>query len=135
MCCQLKIYGNIAAYFSSNSSKISYFPVFPTLPKFGVFPRTVITGNYHWEFPPPVFTGQPCHWFITPVSVGPLSFENLEAASSAVFAGRKSQSSKLTGASSKFVSSKPSFPPVKNVGSKKLLPGNLVFTEIIVLLI
>ena len=53
MCSQL--YGNIAAYFSSNSSKISYFPVFPTLPKFGVFPRTVITGNYHWEFPPPVY--------------------------------------------------------------------------------
>ena len=55
------IYGNIAEYFSSNSSRISYFPVFPTLPKFGVFPRTVITGNYRWEFPPPVFTGQPCY--------------------------------------------------------------------------
>ena len=39
---------------------MSYFPVFPALPKFGVFPRTVITGNYRWEFPPPVFTGQPC---------------------------------------------------------------------------
>ena len=47
-------------YFSKKSSKISYFPVFPTLAKFGVFPRTVITGNYHWEFPPPVFPGQPC---------------------------------------------------------------------------
>ena len=46
-------------YFSKNSSKISYFPVFPTLAKFGVFPRTVITGNYRWEFPPPVFPGQP----------------------------------------------------------------------------
>ena len=45
--------------FSKNGSKISYFPVFPTLAKFGVFPRTVITGNYHWEFPPPVFPGQP----------------------------------------------------------------------------
>ena len=46
-------------YFSKNSSKISYFPVFPTLAKFGVFPRTVITGNYRWEFPPTVFPGQP----------------------------------------------------------------------------
>ena len=46
-------------YFSKNSYKISYFPVFPTLAKFGVFPRTVITGNYRWEFPPPVFPGQP----------------------------------------------------------------------------
>ena len=48
-------------YFGKNSSKISYFPVFPTLAKFGVFPRTVITGNYRWEFPPLVFPGQPCY--------------------------------------------------------------------------
>ena len=40
-------------YFSSNSSKILYFPVFPTLPKFGVFPRTVITtGNSHHRYLP-----------------------------------------------------------------------------------
>ena len=47
-------------YFSKNSFKISYFPVFPTLAKFGVFPRTVITGNYRCEFPPPLFPRQPC---------------------------------------------------------------------------
>jgi hypothetical protein len=27
--------------------------------KFRVFPRTVFPGNYHWEFPPLVFPGQP----------------------------------------------------------------------------
>ena len=48
-----KIYGNFTEYLSQNSSKISYFPVFPTLPKLGVFPRTVITtGNSrHRYFP------------------------------------------------------------------------------------
>ena len=45
--------------FSKSSSKISYFPEFPTLAKFKVFPRTVITGNYRWEFPPLVFPCQP----------------------------------------------------------------------------
>ena len=40
-------------YFSKNISKISYFPVFPTLAKFGVFPRTVITaGNSHHRYFP-----------------------------------------------------------------------------------
>ena len=32
---------------------MSYFPVFPTLPKFGVFPRTVITaGNSRDQYLP-----------------------------------------------------------------------------------
>ena len=46
---------------------------FATLAKFRVFPRTVITGNYRWEFPPPVFPGQP--WC---VYVKCLSYESKE---------------------------------------------------------
>ena len=37
---------------------------------------------------------------------------------------------KLTVASSKFATRKSDLPPVKNVGSKKLLPGNSVMTAI-----
>ena len=40
------------------------------------------------------------------------------------------QSSKLTVASSKFATSKSHLLPVKNVGSKKLLPGNFVLKVI-----
>ena len=42
----------------------------------------------------------------------------------------ESQGSKLTVASSKFVTLKSHLPPVKNVGSKKLLPGNSVLKVI-----
>ena len=42
----IKIYGNFTEYFSPNNSNISYFPVFPTLPKLlRVFSRTVITAG------------------------------------------------------------------------------------------
>ena len=46
---------------ASNITLKNYiFQYFPVCPIFGVFPRTVITGIYQWEFPPPVFPTQPC---------------------------------------------------------------------------
>ena len=45
-------------YLLASKNHISQY--FPLELKFRVFPRTVFPRNYHWEFPPLVFPGQPC---------------------------------------------------------------------------
>ena len=42
------------------TSKNHISQYFPLGLKIRVFPRTIFPGNYHWEFPPLVFPGQPC---------------------------------------------------------------------------
>ena len=74
-------YTNINSAFQWNNKKKkkkkkkkSYFPLFPILLKFGVFPRTVITGKYQWEFPPLVFTGQ--LWHVHMYFHGEIKYQN-----------------------------------------------------------